>query len=310
MELLATKLFQGDIEGRAACLEYAAYFETLHEDTGDVDIHLYYCDSEGAPTDPIGTFVIPLRDFDSSWLARFWSLYQRNREFREGAISFYRIGNYQRHQKRVRIPLPGAGEETSVDAAIAEAVWALNAQGFHTLGASAGGALSRAYVSSEHLPPELEQVAEAAGFRVANGVIRVVVPMSQPVAAEAGADAFCRMLNDWAAGNLAAGREYAGWQQAIRVCNLIPLPQVPQHRERSEAVTQLIKKSLKGQASFQDYAKLRSGRDGFSRATTDALIEELGFVRKVCSQAAVYARQAYHGSEAAGQLVVPRADPA
>jgi len=38
--------------------------------------------------------------------------------------------------------------------------------------------------------------------------------------------------------------------------------------------------------------------------------EILGFVRKVCSQATVYARQAYHGPEATGQFVVSRADPA
>ncbi|GHB14602.1 hypothetical protein [Modicisalibacter luteus] len=102
-------------------------------------------------------------------------------------------------------------------------------------------------------------MAEAAGFEVTKRKISLQVPVTQPAAAKAGSDAFCRMLNDWASGNLAPAREYADWLQSMRGCSLIPLPLASHHRERSEPVQQLIRKSLKGQAKFQDFAQIALG---------------------------------------------------
>lgn len=45
MALIATGMFPSKIAGKGTCLEYAAYAETLHEEGGEVDIHLYYSDT-------------------------------------------------------------------------------------------------------------------------------------------------------------------------------------------------------------------------------------------------------------------------
>lgn len=225
---------------------------------------------------PIGTFVLFLRDFDSRWLERFWQLYQSNSEFRVKADSFYKIGSARQCSDKVITSLSGWDEEVGIDRRIVNAIWAMNAQGFRTLGAFEGGAAFRAYVMAELLPPELGEVAEAAGFSVSHGGIRVVVPMTQPLAAEHASEDFCRMLDDWSTGNMGPGSQYAGWQKAIRTCSLIPLPVHAEKRERSDEVTRLIRKSLHGKANFQDFAKLRSGRDVYSRASEGELLDELG----------------------------------
>ncbi len=275
MSLLAACKIEGIVEGMRACLDYAVYAVNLADGEGEVDVHLYYCDEEGAPLAPIGTFVLPLRDFDSGWLRRFWGQYQNDRDFRSAADDFYKIGNAVQHHDTVVIPVPGEGDQVVVAKPIAEAIWTLNAQGFRTKAACSGGAASRAYVTADHLPPELEAVAGSAGFRVSCGEIRVAVQMTQPRAAEAASAAFCRMLDDWSKGQLEAGSHYAGWQQALQSSNLIPLPTVRRATERSPEVRELIKRSLQGKARFQDFAKLRSGRDQYSRASVDDLLVSL-----------------------------------
>lgn len=272
MSLLTACKFEGVVEGRRACLDYAVYAENLAAGEGEVDVHLYYCDVEGAPQAPIGTFVLALRDFDSGWLRRFWTQYQNDRAFRSAADGFYRIGSDLQHHETVVITVPGEGDQVVVAKPIAEAVWTMNAQGFHTKAAWSDGAASRAYVIAEHLPPELEAVAEGAGFRVSCGEIRVAVSMTQPLAAEAASDAFCRMLDDWSKGQLASGPHYTGWQRALRASNLIPLPVPHRSPDRSPEMRELIKRSLQGKARFQDFAKLRSGRDQYSRASVDDLL--------------------------------------
>lgn len=62
--------------------------------------------------------------------------------------------------------------------------------------------------------------------------------------------------------------------------------------------------------SVAAYAAIFAGAPYIADFYSQPELAVLGFVRKVCSQATVYARQAYHGPEAAGQLVVSRADPA
>lgn len=275
MSLLAACKFEGVVEGKRACLDYAVYAENLADGEGEVDVHLYYCDAEGAPLAPIGTFVLPLRDFDSGWLRRFWAQYQNDSDFRSAADGFYRIGSALHHHETVVVTVPGKGDQVVVAKPIAEAIWTLNAQGFHTKAACSGGAASRAYVIADRLPPELEAVADSAGFSVMCGEIRVAVSMTQPLAAEAASAALCRMLDDWSKGQLDAGAHYTGWQQALRASNLIPLPVTHRSPDRSPEVRELIKRSLQGKARFQDFAKLRSGRDQFSRASVDDLLGSL-----------------------------------
>ncbi len=275
MVLLAECKFDGIVEGVRACLDYAVYAENIADGDGEVDVHLYYCDAEEAPLAPIGTFVLPLRDFDSGWLRRFWTQYQNDRGFRSAADGFYRIGSAVQHQETVVATVPGEGDQVTVPKPIAEAIWTLNAQGYPIRAAGSGGAASRAYVIADHLPPELEAVAASAGFSVSCGEIRVAVSMTQPLAAEVASAAFCRMLNDWSKGQLDAGSYYAGWQQALRASNLIPLPMKHRPPARSPEVRELIKRSLLGKARFQDFAKLRSGRDQYSRAAVDDLLDSL-----------------------------------
>jgi len=99
---------------------------------------------------------------------------------------------------------------------------------------------------------------------------------------------------------------------------------------RQHGVVALRKKYTHRSAAFKLQVLETMWRDGLSRRQTQALFDirecgaigrwerqyhsggltALGFVRKVGSQATVYARQAYHGPETAGQFIVSRADPA
>ncbi|MCP1364100.1 hypothetical protein BIS06_02460, partial [Halomonas sp. BBD48] len=200
MKVLASDTWAGQIEGHPAEINFVVYADQVAEGRGEVDVSLCQAGRTEAPQLLIGTFQLFLRDFDTPWLQRFWSLYQHNSAFRREVDAFYCLAAYQTPVIQQSISLPRAEATITVDSPLANAIWALNAQGFETLASSAGGAYRKAFVTARHLPRELEEVAQAAGFAVANGTLSTDVPFCQPLAAEAASQSLVQMLHDWSQG--------------------------------------------------------------------------------------------------------------
>ncbi len=278
MVMMTTERFAGKIFGRGAFLEYTVYTDKLHAEGEEVDVHLCYQHSDGGLA-PIGTYILPVEVFDSRWLHRFWLCYQDNAEFRHMANQYYRLSEYADLHATRNIALPGTDSTVPVDEALIEPIQVLNAQGFRTQGCCQGGAQHRAYVEADLLPPELVEVATAAGFLATSKALRVAVPFSQPIRAEAASQAFCQMLNDWARSELQPGGVYGHWRAVNMPPALIRLPgHQPSDVQRVPDVQQMIRSALKGNIKFKDFARLRSGRDNYSRMPIEALISELALV--------------------------------
>lgn len=287
MGKMTTERYAGEIGGRSAFLEYTVYTDNLHAEGEEVDVHLYYQNSNGGLA-PIGTFILPVEVFDSRWLQRFWQCYQNDTEFRHMANQYYRLAEYADAHATGNLALPGTDSTVLVDEALIEPIQVLNAQGFRTQGCCQGGAQHRAYVEADLLPPELVEVATAAGFLATSKALRVAVPFSQPIRAEAASQAFCRMLNDWARGELQPGGVYGQWIAVRTPSALVRLPgQQPSDVQRVPDVQQIIRSALKGDVHFKDFARLRSGRDDYSRMSIEALISALALADMPATVAAL-----------------------
>lgn len=278
MSFLAYGTLCGWIDGYPACLDWLVPEAAPRDEAGEVDLHLYWVDDSGEPVRPIGTIVMLLRDFDSGWVKRFWSRYQGDTAFREAADAFYFLGRYGVPHPRIPMTLAGSDAPILVDEPIAGAVGALQAQGFQVLEGRAGGSAARPVLRADFLPAELTEVARGAKFSVDSGCITTQVALSQPAACAAAGQSFVAMLDDWARGELLAGYHYGEWTRSFRPNTLISLPMEAPPRERSAEVMDVIRRSLRGELRFQDLAKLRSGRDAFSRTKTESLLEHLGFI--------------------------------
>lgn len=278
MSFLANGTLSGWIDGCPACLDWFVPEAAPREEGGEVDLHLYWVDDSGEPVRPIGTIVMLLRDFDSGWVKRFWSRYQGDAGFREAADAYYFVGQYAAQHHRVPLTMAGDDDQILVDEPVAGAARALQAQGFHVVEARAGGSAARPVLRADFLPAELTVVARDAKFSVDGGCITTQVALSQPAACAAAGQSFVAMLDDWARGELQAGYHYGEWTRAFRPNTLISLPTDAPPRERSAEVLDVIRKSLRGELRFQDLAKLRSGRDAYSRTKTESLLEHLGFI--------------------------------
>tara|TARA_R110002051_G_scaffold309855_2_gene382717 strand:+ start:4166 stop:5173 length:1008 start_codon:yes stop_codon:yes gene_type:complete len=252
------------VEGKAL-LDYVVYFEGPLKETIDVCI-LFASEQHLGKTQVWGTFQLWLKDFDSRWFDQFWHLFTESQVFRQQVKKYYgivngheRVANCEQIQKQLD-----------------SAAMMLMSQGFKVNSTHVGGAIQSTYIETDHLPSELMVTARQAGFRVEATRISAGGLVCQPIANIEATKALGQLLEEWSVGSLKTANNYIGWCDHIRTCSLVPSTIKVPMLEQSSDVARVVDRSLHGTLTYQDMAKLRSGRDQFSKVNISSLLSLLG----------------------------------
>lgn len=254
---------QADMGG-SMLLDYAVYFEAPLKETIDVCI-LFSPDGQENQPKLWGSFQLWLKDFDGRWFDQFWMMFTSSQVFRQQVKKFYGIAGANQREEHAQ----------TINHQLHNAVRMLGNLGFKVNDMGSGGTQQSTFIEAEQFPKEVIEASNAAGFRVEPQRIAAGGLVCQPIANLQAGGAFAQLMADWAEGGLKPGHHYAGWHESIRTCSLVPSSIKVTMLEKTPQVARAVEHSLNGTLAYHDLAKLRSGRDYFSKINMDTLLSNL-----------------------------------